>query len=98
MAANPLDPPPAAASLVDLEGIWPQLAASVRAKSVRKAALLRDAVPTRVVCGTVFLTVPSVFFLETLQADEGLQVYLAEHATALLGSEVRFAFELIDEG
>lgn len=95
-AAPPPAPPVPAGevSLDALEGIWPQLVASVRAKSVRKEAIFRDTVASRVEDGTIFLTAPSAFFLETLQADEDLKTFLAERATALLGAEARFAFEL----
>ena len=92
---DPSPPVPAGeVSLDALEGIWPQLVASVRAKSVRKEAIFRDTVASRVEDGTIFLTAPSAFFLETLQADEDLKTFLAERATALLGAEARFAFEL----
>lgn len=96
-AAPDPSPPPAPAgevSLDALEGIWPQLVASVREKSVRKGAIFRDTVASRVEDGTIFLTAPSDFFLKSLQADEDLQTFLAERATALLGAEARFAFEL----
>ena len=84
-------------SLEALEGVWPQLVASVREQSVRKEALFRDTVASRVEDGTIFLIAPSAFFLKSLQADEALQTFLAERATALLGAEARFAFE-INEG
>ena len=84
-------------SLEALEGVWPQLVASVREQSVRKDALFRDTKASRVEDGTIFLTAPSAFFLENLQKDEDLQTFLAERATALLGAEARFAFE-INEG
>ena len=92
--APPPETPAGEVSLEALEGVWPQLVASVREQSVRKEALFRDTVASRVEDGTIFLTAPSAFFLESLQKDEALQTFLAERATALLGAEARFAFEL----
>lgn len=93
-AVPPPETPAGEVSLEAFKGIWPQLVASVREQSVRKEAIIQGTAASRVEDGTIFMTARSAFFLENLQADEDLQTFLAERATALLGAEARFAFEL----
>lgn len=82
-------------SLAALERIWPQLVAAVRDRmGPRREALFRDASPHRVENGTVYLTVPSEFFLNTLENDEDLKAFAKERVAALLGTEAGLAFEL----
>ena len=82
-------------SLAALERIWPQLVAAVRDRmGPRREALFRDASPHRVENGTVYLTVPSEFFLKTLENDEDLKAFAKERVAALLGTEAGLAFEL----
>lgn len=82
-------------SLAALDRIWPQLVAAVRDRmGPRREALFRDAAPHRVENGTIYLTVPSEFFLNSLENDDNLKAFAAEQATALLGTEAGLAFEL----
>ena len=98
-AAPPAPPapvePPGELSMAAAERIWPQLVAAVRDRmSARREALFRDAAPHRVEDGTIVLTVPSEFFLRSLEEDEELKTFATERATALLGVEAGLAFEL----
>ncbi len=82
-------------SLAALDRIWPQLVAAVRDRmGPRREALFRDAAPHRVENGTIYLAVPSEFFLNSLENDDNLKAFAAEQATALLGTEAGLAFEL----
>ena len=94
VAPAPVEPP-GEVSLAAAERIWPQLVAAVRdGMSARREALFRDAMPHRVENGTIVLTVPSEFFLRSLEEDEELKTFATERATALLGVEAGLAFEL----
>ena len=82
-------------SLAALDRVWPQLVAAVRDRmGPRREALFRDATPHRVENGTIYLTVPSEFFLNSLENDEDLKSFATEQAAALLGTEAGLAFEL----
>lgn len=82
-------------SLAALDRIWPQLVAAVRDRmGPRREALFRDATLHRVENGTVYLTVPSEFFLKSLEDDEDLKSFAKERVAALLGTEAGLAFEL----
>lgn len=88
--------PPAS---VDLERIWPQLVAGVmRDMTVRRGALLREAIPGGVEGSTLVFLLPAGhdYHLETLSSDLKLHRYLTELAGKLLGVDVRVSFRAVD--